>query len=138
MATSWQSYSPLPAHGAIAPCCCQSHGRGCSTETGEGPSCLQLSDVQGLCSAWKGHFLLLLQLVLALLHGKFSERTLFGVNKRIVGYQRDALCLFLSVVRHLLDHFSLITVLGVGADLQLSIYSQGSVIRNEADFYFSH
>lgn len=76
--------------------------------------------------------------MLAMSHGKFSEITLFGVNKCIVGYQSDALCLFLSVVRHLLDHFSLITMLGVGAEPQLSIYFQGSVIRNEADFYFSY
>ena len=76
--------------------------------------------------------------MLEMSHGKFSEITLFGVNKYIVGYQSDALCLFLSVVRHLLDHFSLITMLRVGAEPQQSIYSQGSVIRNEADFYFSY
>ena len=70
--------------------------------------------------------------------GKLSEITLFGVNKHIFGYQSDALRLLLSVVRHLLDHFSLFTMSGVGPDPQGSIYSQGSVIRNEADFYFSH
>ena len=99
---------------------------------------LPAAEVQGLCSAWKGHFLLLRQLVLAMSRGKLSEITLFGVNKHIFGYQSDALRLLLSVVRHLLDHFSLFTVSGVGPDPQGSIYSQGSVIRNEADFYFSH
>ena len=42
--------------------------------------------------------------------GKLSEITLFGVNKHIFGYQSDALRLLLSVVRHLLDHFSLFTM----------------------------
>lgn len=84
-----RAYSAYWAHGASAPCCCQSHGRGCSAEPGEGLPAR--ADVQGLCSAWKGHFLLLRQLVLAMSSGKLSEITLFGVNKHIFGYQSDAL-----------------------------------------------